>query len=74
MPDPIGAALEAAAAAHPVPGFVAGAVREGKTVYRGAFGPSDLKGGPPMRVDAVFRIGSGIRAAAHRGAGAVLSL
>lgn len=58
MPDPIGAALEAAAAAHPVPGFVAGAVRDGKTVYRGAFGPSDLKGGPPMRIDAVFRIAS----------------
>ena len=58
MPDPIGAALEAAAAAHPVPGFVAGAVRDGKTVYRGAFGPSDLKGGPPVRTDAVFRIAS----------------
>jgi methyl acetate hydrolase len=58
MPDPIGAALEAAAAAHPVPGFVAGAVRQGETIYRGAFGPSDLKGGPPMQTDAVFRIAS----------------
>ena len=58
MPDPIGAALEAAAAAHPVPGFVAGAVRNGKTIYRGAFGSSDLKGGPPMQTDAVFRIAS----------------
>jgi CubicO group peptidase (beta-lactamase class C family) len=58
MSDPIGAALEAATAAHPTPGFVAGAVRNGKTIYRGAFGPSDLKGGPPMRADAVFRIAS----------------
>ncbi|HEY2051744.1 MAG TPA: serine hydrolase domain-containing protein [Caulobacteraceae bacterium] len=58
MSDPIGAALEAATAAHPTPGFVAGAVRNGKTLYRGAFGPSDLKGGPPMRTDAVFRIAS----------------
>lgn len=58
MPDTIGAALQAAAAAHPTPGFVAGAVRNGKTIYRGAFGPSDLKGGPPMRTDAVFRIAS----------------
>jgi hypothetical protein len=34
MPDPIGSALEAAAKVHPVPGFVAGAVREGKTSGR----------------------------------------
>jgi CubicO group peptidase (beta-lactamase class C family) len=58
MRDQIDAALEAAAKNHPVPGFVAGAVREGKTVYRGAFGPSDLNGGSPMRTDAVFRIAS----------------
>jgi CubicO group peptidase (beta-lactamase class C family) len=58
MPESIHAALETAAAAHPVPGFVAGAARNGKTVYRGAFGPSDLKGGPPIRIDAVFRIAS----------------
>ncbi|MBV8683899.1 MAG: beta-lactamase family protein [Caulobacteraceae bacterium] len=58
MPDTIGSELEAAAGAHPVPGFVAGAVSRGKTLWRGAFGPSDLKGGPPMRTDAVFRIAS----------------
>jgi methyl acetate hydrolase len=54
----IAAALAEAAQAHPTPGFVAGAVRNGKTIYQGAFGPAHLKGGPPMALDAVFRIAS----------------
>jgi CubicO group peptidase (beta-lactamase class C family) len=58
MPADIDVVLAEAFAAHPTPGFVAGAVRNGKTVYRGAFGPSDLKGGPPIRTDAVFRMAS----------------
>jgi CubicO group peptidase (beta-lactamase class C family) len=54
----IDAVLAETSRAHPTPGFVAGAVRGGETLYRGAFGPSDLKGGPPIRTDAVFRIAS----------------
>jgi CubicO group peptidase (beta-lactamase class C family) len=57
MPD-IDVVLTEAAASYPTPGFVAGAVRDGKTVYRGAFGPRDLKGGAPIGLDAVFRIAS----------------
>jgi CubicO group peptidase (beta-lactamase class C family) len=57
MPD-IDAILSAAHAAHPTPGFVAGAARDGRIFYRGAFGPNDLKGGPPIQADAVFRIAS----------------
>jgi methyl acetate hydrolase len=54
----IEAVLAEAYTAHPTPGFVAGAVRDGERLYQGAFGPSDLKGGPPIRLDAVFRIAS----------------
>jgi CubicO group peptidase (beta-lactamase class C family) len=58
MAADIDAVLTDAAKAHPTPGFVAGAVKEGKTVYRGAFGSAHLKGETPIRTDAVFRIAS----------------
>ena len=58
MTADIDADLSAAAKAHPTPGFVAGVVKNGETVYRGALGSAHLKGPAPIRTDAVFRIAS----------------
>ncbi len=54
----IAAALAAAAARHPTPGFVAAASRAGKLLYSGAFGTLAADAAAPMRDDAIFWIAS----------------
>ena len=54
----IAAALAAAAARHPTPGFVAAATRAGKPLYSGAFGTLAADAPAPMRDDAIFWIAS----------------
>lgn len=58
MPVDIDAALSRAATDYPTPGFVAGVIKDGRTVYRRAFGPAGVGDAPPIAADAVFRIAS----------------
>ena len=51
-------ALRDAAAAHPIPGFVAAAVKDGTRIFEGAYGPRGPANPAPMSLDAVFWIAS----------------
>lgn len=49
-------------AANRVPGAIALVLRDGKLVYRNAFGLADLASQTPLRTDAIFRIASQTKA------------
>ena len=48
--------LDDAALRHPIPGFVAAAIHDGKIVHQSAHGLRDAEANAPMGLDAVFRI------------------